>query len=229
MLKTISAALLAVTVLAAPAMAAGVAKTTPVTKTETAKTAPAKIASAKVTKPAIKAVAQVESSGSGFGADGRPILRFELHRFQAKTKGVFRKTHPHVSQPSLAAGAPYHNGRQSREYSLLYNAMLLDDKGNSMVEPAIESASWGKFQVMGENWSSLGWASALDFASDMYVSEGNQLKACVKYIQTKGLTQALKTHNWAAFALGYNGPAYADNDYDTNLQRAFNRISAAHP
>jgi hypothetical protein len=63
----------------------------------------------------------------------------------------------------------------------------------------------------------------------MYLSEGNQLNACVKYIQTNGLTNALKTHNWAAFARGYNGPSYADNDYDTNLQQAYHRISAARP
>jgi hypothetical protein len=183
---------------------------------------------------AIKAVAHVESRGSGFGSDGRPVLRFELHRFHVKTKGVFHKTHPHLSQPGAGGRGRYHNGTQAREYSLLYNAMLLHDKGTSMVDCAIESASWGKFQVMGENWSELGWSSALHFASDMFAAEGNQLKACVKFIQAKGLKHALKSHDWAAFARGYNGAGYAESGYDSNLAQAFNRISrnlpaAAHP
>jgi N-acetylmuramidase len=122
---------------------------------------------------AIKAVARVESSGSGFGSDGRPVIRFELHRFQSKTQGQFHKSHPHVSQPSLKAGNPYHNGTQGREYSLLFSAMLLNTKGESMADAAIESASWGKFQIMGENWSSMGYTSATSFAREMFASEAN--------------------------------------------------------
>ncbi len=176
---------------------------------------------------AMKAVAQVESSGAGFGADGSPKIRYELHRFQSKTQKHFHKTHPYLSQASLAAGNPYHNGTQDREYSMLYNAMLLHYKGDSMTGPAIESASWGKFQVMGENWKNLGWSSALKFASDMYVSEANHLTAFVRFVQHKGLTSALKRHQWAAFAAGYNGSSYAVNHYDTNMERAFNRLSKA--
>jgi N-acetylmuramidase len=178
---------------------------------------------------AVKAVGQVESAGSGFGASGRPVIRYELHRFQAKTHGHFHKTHPYLSQPSLAAGGPYHNGAQSREYTMLFNAMLLTIDGNLMIGPAIESASWGKFQIMGENWSSLGWSSALSFASDMYISEGKQLDAFVKFVQHNGLAGALKKHDWAAFARGYNGAGYAVNHYDTHMQHAFNRFNRAQP
>jgi len=179
---------------------------------------------------ALKAVAQVESAGSGFGDDGRPIIRYELHRFQAKTHRRFHKTHPYLSQPKWHDGDRYHDGTQEREYSLLYNAMLLNYQGDLAVEEAISSTSWGKFQVMGENWSDLGWKSALDFASDMYVSEANHLKAFVNYVQFNGLVPALKGHHWATFAAGYNGPNYADNDYDGRMRRAFNHLQhAAHP
>ena len=171
--------------------------------------------------PAVQAVASVESAGSGFGPDGLPTIRYELHRFQAKTGRRFHLTHPHLSQPTLSAGAPYHNGKQWREYSMLYSAMLLRYNGVSMIEEAIESTSWGRFQIMGENWSALGWPSALAFASDMYVSEANQLSAFVKFVRNKGLDKALKNHDWAAFARGYNGPLYAVNHYDTNLRQAF--------
>src|SRR5580658_5407919 len=178
---------------------------------------------------ALKAVAQVESAGSGFGDDGRPIIRYELHIFQENTQRQFHKTHPYLSQPNWHAGDRYHDGTQDREYSLLYNAMLLTYRGDLAVEEAIESASWGKFQIMGDNWSDLGWSSALDFASDMYASEANQLDACVKFIQFKGIASALKKHHWATFALHFNGSGYKDNDYDGRLQRAFDRLQHAHP
>jgi hypothetical protein len=182
--------------------------------------------------PAMKAVADVESAGSGFGDDGRPTIRYELHEFQENTNSQFHKTHPYLSQPTLSAGKPYHNKTQDREYSMLYNAMLLKYKGGRAIEEAIKSASWGKFQVMGDNWSDLGWSSALAFASDMYVSEANHLKAFVKFVQFNGLAHALKLHHWATFAAGYNGKAYQVNQYDTRLQQAFNRYAAAaaaHP
>ena len=178
---------------------------------------------------ALKAVAEVESGGSGFGDGGRPTLRYELHIFQAKTHRRFHKTHPHLSQGSWHAGDRYHNGTQDREYSLLYSAMLLEHQGERMIEEAIESCSWGKFQIMGGNWSDLGWTSALDFASDMYVSEVNHLDAFVSFIQFHGLVSALKKHQWATFANGYNGSGYADNDYDGRMQRAFHRLQHAHP
>src|SRR5438552_1495709 len=69
----------------------------------------------------VRAVAQVESGGrTGFGADGRPIIRYELHRFEKFTAKYYHSTHPHLSQPTLAAGNPYHVGGQANEWSLLY-------------------------------------------------------------------------------------------------------------
>lgn len=110
---------------------------------------------------------------------------------------------------------------------MLYNAMLLRNKGSELVDQAIESASWGKFQIMGENWKALGWPSATQFASDMNVSEANQLSAFIKFVRSKGLVNSLKMHHWAAFAKGYNGTSFRDNQYDTRLQHAFNRLNAA--
>ena len=92
MLKTISAALLAVTVLAAPAMAAGVAKTLPVTKTDTNKTdttknVSAKTASAKVSKPAIKAV---RAKPSVMNANARMDRHHYRHHHFHKHMGAYK-------------------------------------------------------------------------------------------------------------------------------------------
>ncbi len=43
----------------------------------------------------------------------------------------------------------------------------------------------------------------------------------VKFVQNKGLSAALRKHDWASFAQGYNGPLYAMNNYDANLKQAF--------
>jgi hypothetical protein len=89
MLKTISAALLAISVIAAPAMAAGIAKTTPVSKTAAA--APvAKTAQA----PAINAVKAKPSVMNSNARMGRHHHRF--HRHHRFHKPFHRHFHKHV-------------------------------------------------------------------------------------------------------------------------------------
>lgn len=54
---------------------------------------------------AVRAVASVESgNGRGFAADGRAIIRYELHRFHKYTAGHYDTTHPHFV-PGLSGGA----------------------------------------------------------------------------------------------------------------------------
>src|SRR5688500_3062767 len=45
---------------------------------------------------AIKAVAEVESSGSGFLSDGRVKILFEGHQFHKHTKGAYAESHPTI-------------------------------------------------------------------------------------------------------------------------------------
>jgi peptidoglycan hydrolase-like protein with peptidoglycan-binding domain len=47
----------------------------------------------------------------------------------------------------------------------------------------------------------------------------------VAFIIGAGLGKHLRTHNWAGFAHGYNGPRYAENQYDRKLANAHARIS----
>lgn len=48
---------------------------------------------------AIKAVAEVESAGSGFLSDGQPKILFERHYFSRLTGGKFDKSYPDISYP----------------------------------------------------------------------------------------------------------------------------------
>lgn len=62
----------------------------------------------------------------------------------------------------------------------------------------------------------------------MDISEGEQLKALVKFIEADPvLHKALKARKWAEFAKRYNGPAYKENDYDIKLARAYQQFAAA--
>ncbi len=61
-----------------------------------------------------------------------------------------------------------------------------------------------------------------DFIDDMYESEAKQLKAMGMFLKANGLISKLQRHDWAGFARGYNGSAYAKNQYDTKLAAAYN-------
>jgi hypothetical protein len=177
---------------------------------------------------AIMAVAQVEAGGrQGFAADGRPLVRYELHVFQRRTNGIYHQTHPHLSQPTLATGNQYHNARQANEWSMIHGAMILRDAARvRRSSDAWQSTSWGMFQVMGFNHAVVGWGNINDFITDMFRSEERHLQAFIGYCQANNLIRHIQTHNWAAFAAGYNGPNYAANNYDVNMANAYARISA---
>jgi|HubBroStandDraft_1064217.scaffolds.fasta_scaffold97526_2 hypothetical protein len=182
---------------------------------------------------AIMAVAQVEAGGRhGFAANGLPIIRYELHQFHKQTGGKYRVlhdpydlTHPHLSEPTLADGERCHSGRQATEWSLLYGAMILRDANKRRrASEALSSASWGMFQVMGFNGTNVGWNDVGQFATDMFASEGNHLRAFVGYVGYAGLSAAIVGKNWTAFAEGYNGPDYAVNNYDDRIKAAYTTI-----
>lgn len=163
--------------------------------------------------PVIKAVAEVESRGDGFLPDGQPVILFERHVFHKLTQGKFSKSHPDISNPRAGGyGKP-----GQHQHDKLARAVELDR------EAALQSASWGVFQVMGFNWQTLGYARLQDFINAAYRSESDHLDMFVRFIKANGLTSALKRHDWATFARKYNGPGYAKNQYDTKMQKAWIR------
>jgi hypothetical protein len=161
---------------------------------------------------AIKAVAEVESRGAGFLADGRPKILFEAHQFSRLTNRVWDKLYPGISSPKWKKEL-YLGG--AREYERLQQALKLD------APAAIQAASWGAFQIMGFNHRLAGFASPEQFVTTMYVSEGAHLKAFVAFVHNLGLSKLIQTRNWEAFAKAYNGPRYKENDYDGKLAKAY--------
>jgi peptidoglycan hydrolase-like protein with peptidoglycan-binding domain len=158
----------------------------------------------------VRAVAQVESAGGGFLADGRPKILFERHVFHARTRGVHSALEPAISSPRRGG---YLGG--VREYDRLRAAIALDRQA------ALQSASWGKFQVMGFNFAAAGHANVERFVAAMVSGEPAQLQAFVALIKSYKLQDELMRRDWMGFARGYNGSAFAQNAYHRKLADAY--------
>jgi hypothetical protein len=164
---------------------------------------------------AIKAVDEVEASGQGFLPSGEPKILFEAHIFDRLTNGRFRKSHPTLS--SAKWDRKLYGPAGQHQHKRLAQAVALDR------ESALQSASYGRFQVMGFNWKLCGYRSLQHFINAMYRSEGDHLDAFVGYVKARGLADELQRKDWAGFALGYNGPGYKENRYDTKLAAAYRK------
>ena len=172
---------------------------------------------------AVKAVTEVESNGSGFLPDGRPVILFERHvmRKQLRKNGMeplpFETTHPDLvnSKPGGYKGGTKEHDR-------------LEEAAKIHRESALESCSWGAFQIMGYHWKAIGYPSLQSFINAMYRNEGEQLDCFVRFVKTNpNIHRALKALDWAAFSRLYNGPNYKANNYDAKLASAFVRNGAA--
>lgn len=177
----------------------------------------------------VYAVNEVESKGACFLDNGKPVILFERHVMYRQLSKVRHEgddvaelkrhadqlaaTNPAVVNPKSGG---YAGG--SAEHQRLATARLIDDTA------ALESASWGAFQIMGFHWQRLGYASVQDFVAAMSTGESQQFDAFVRFIETDAtLFKALKGRKWAEFAKLYNGPDYQRNLYDIKLQRAYER------
>jgi hypothetical protein len=166
---------------------------------------------------AVAAVAQVESGPlGGFASDGRPIILFERHLFSSKTHRAYDTTNPNVSNKT-PGGYPR---SQADRWAQLAEAYALDP------EAALQSASYGRFQVLGQNYPNLGMANAHQYVSKLAISEKDQLEAFEGFVKANHLDTALKNKNWAQFAAGYNGPGYAANQYDQKMANAYAQLKA---
>lgn len=162
---------------------------------------------------AVKAVVATELGIlSAFDPQGRPTILFERHRFSALTNGKFDTSNPDISNP-----VPGGYGKFSEQYPKLDRAMKLDRVA------ALESASWGAFQIMGENYDQAGFSCVDDFVSAMQTSVESQLKAFIKFVSGNiTLVKALRDKDWTSFARIYNGSGYKVNNYDGKMKANYN-------
>ena len=176
----------------------------------------------KVPIAVIRAIHEVESRNAGFLADGRPAILFERHVFFRRLRSHGIDPEPHAQRyPGLVSTTPGGYRGNAGEHVRLAAAERMH------LAAARESASWGAFQIMGYHWQLLGYDSLSDFIDRMYRHESEHLDAFIRFIQAdRRLHTALIKQDWATFARGYNGPAYAKNLYDAKLLQAHARYVA---
>ncbi|WP_257554154.1 N-acetylmuramidase family protein [Sphingobium sp. CFD-2] len=171
-----------------------------------------------VAPAAIWAVYEVEAAGDAF-VHGRPTILFEPHRFSRSTGHQYDAAFPRLS--SRGWNRKLYPSSQQARWDQLMDAVALD------VDAGFMSASYGAFQILGENYAVCDAPDPWSFAWRQAQTEGDQLDAFIRFVEGKGLKKALQRNDWAAFAKGYNGTAYRENRYDERLAAAFARRRAA--
>ncbi len=176
---------------------------------------------------ALQAVCRVEAAGDGFLSDGRPKILFEGHVFWKElrkrrynpagllSRADVRAAHGDISDILYPKWTKKHYKGGVAEYRRLDRARAINEAA------ALCSTSWGAFQIMGFNYDLCGYDSVDSFVEDLSAGYPGQLKALGNFLKAAGLLGHLKNHNWAAFAKGYNGPAYTQNSYDQKLRQAY--------
>ena len=160
---------------------------------------------------AITAVAKVETKRSPWFQTERPSILYERHYFRDGTEGVWNRSHPDLSGP------PYEiYGTWAAQYGKIGRAAMLDE------EEALKAASWGMFQIMGENHEAAGHKTIAAFVDAMLAGEREHLAAFVTFIiKNPPIHRALVAKDWTRFARGYNGPDFARNNYHTNMAETY--------
>lgn len=165
----------------------------------------------------IHAIIDVESKGTGWDSQNRPIILFEPHIFYKQLAA----NKPASLQTAVSEGLAYQKWGTKPyprdSYPVLEKAILIDQ------ELALRSASWGLGQIMGFNFSMVGYKSAQEMVEHFKLDEENHLAAMIKFIIAAGLDDELHRHDWDGFARGYNGPGFAANRYDIKLAAAYQR------
>jgi hypothetical protein len=172
---------------------------------------------------AIRAVAEVESAGGGILPDGRPEILYEAHVFHKETGGKHAgaKDRRGVTLSSPSWNKALYGAGGAQQHNRYEDARALN------ADAANKACSWGMFQILGQNHKVCGFDTSQAFVDAMWLGGAPaHLDAFVAFIKGNNLDGALRRKDWAAFARGYNGPAYAQNAYDKKMASAYARWKA---
>jgi hypothetical protein len=122
-------------------------------------------------QPELWCALSVETSGCGYLTDWRPKILFERHIFSRLTGHQFDGDDADISQPTSGGYGPF----GAHQYDRLSAAMQLN------ASAALQSASWGLGQIIGENYHDAGYASVESMVSDMVTSEDSHVRAMVNF------------------------------------------------
>lgn len=164
------------------------------------------------------AVVAIESGGSGFGSDGRMIIRFEnqlfwfnwgeanaatFNQFFQFDQTVMWRGHKYRAQ----ADAPWMDvhTNQAGEWAALAHARTLDDRAAKL------SISLGLVQILGSNHRAIGYDTVDAMFDAFSADERFQLLGFFNFVKNdQRQINALQASDYAAFARIYNGPGQPD-------------------
>jgi N-acetylmuramidase/Putative peptidoglycan binding domain len=179
---------------------------------------------AGIVPAALLAIAEVETAGSTFEADGRtPQFLYERHiawreaaKRSTRLQALFAKAG--LAIPKWSRSTQYKDqGTSAKRLTLIGHARAID------AEVANRSASWGIGQTMGFLAEELGFANAVAMVDHMTGSIAGQIDCMIGEIRNKKLVEPLNALDWPHVARIYNGAGYAANHYDTRLADAHKR------
>jgi len=165
----------------------------------------------------IHAILDVESSGSGFDAQGRPKALYEPHL-------AYRLSSGSVRERLVTAGLAYPRWGEHPYPKDSYARILVAQSIDETV--ALKATSWGLGQILGSNHKAAGYDTPQAMVLAFCASEAAQLKGVVNFIKANGLAGALRSHDWVKLAEGYNGKSEAMHGYHTKLSAAFRKWQA---
>lgn len=177
----------------------------------------------------IKAVYAVEARSKGFLDDGKVKILFEPHIFWQELVRFGLDPNKYVAGNEDILYRKWQRGKygpETKQWSRLDRAVRI------FKEAAMNSASYGSFQIMGFNHKACLYTSAEAMVIAFEKNEYEHLKAFCLYVKKSGLADELQRKDWAGFAKGYNGPGYkgspytVTDDYDLKLAAAYKKYAA---
>jgi hypothetical protein len=162
----------------------------------------------------VRAVATVESAGGGFNDDGQPKALYERHYVWKRLR---------IKIPFLSDPSPGGYTVDADRDGICDSWEKIADMAMRNPLAAFESASFGKFQIMGAWAAKLGYGNAIEFAYALSRSEAAHYEALCRYIEVFGGVAKFRAlsgnpADCRPFAEFFNGPR--QKGYDGRLARA---------
>ena len=179
-----------------------------------------------IEKEVLMAIASQESKHTSFKAVKQATILFERHKMYWL---LIKKGYTKASVDALSKKYPSIVNKSDGGYNDMTSYEKLKIAKSIDYSCAVQSCSWGKFQVMGLNYANL-YSSPMELEKAMNMCELQQFKYFVSYLKnTSGMVDALKNKNWERIATLYNGPKWKDKnpEYANNIKRYYNQFKAS--
>lgn len=179
-----------------------------------------------VEKEVLMAISKQESKGSSFKAVKQATILFERHKMY---RLLIKKGNTKASVDALSKKYPSIVNEDSGGYNDMTSYDKLKTAKSIDYDCAVQSCSWGKFQVMGFHYANL-YSSPRELEKAMNMCELQQFKYFVLYLKkTNGMVDALKNKNWEGIATLYNGSKWKEKnpEYANNIKRYYNQFKAS--